>query len=144
LNHVREQGRIVAIEEQKIWVESINRSACAQCTAKAVCGQSALARWAETANLLAIPHQKSNLSIGQTVHFQVDGDALVRAALTIYLLPLVLLLIGGALSYSVWPHDLVALAGALAGLIAGMKLAPWLAVKGTGASALGLALVAPE
>lgn len=144
MNPVREQGRIVAIEADKIWVESINRSACAQCAAKAVCGQSALARWAETANLLAIPEVKPHLAVGQTVHFQVSGNALVRAALTLYLLPLVLLLLGAGLAFSVWPHDGVALAGAVAGLYIGMKLAPWLAVKGGGRDALGLALVAPD
>ena len=138
---IREQGKVVRVEDDQIWVESINRSACAQCSAKSVCGQSSLAKWAETSNLLAIPAVQAGVKVGDTVKFQVEGNALAVAALTVYLVPLMCLLVGAILANLFWAHDLFALAGAATGLIVGVKLVRWLAVKGRGSERLGLTLI---
>ncbi|UTA46288.1 SoxR reducing system RseC family protein [Simiduia sp. 21SJ11W-1] len=140
LSEIQEQGRIVRIEAGKTWVESINRSACAQCSAKAVCGQSAMAKWAETANLLAIDETDPIFKVGDQITFTVQADALARAALLVYLLPLVTMIAMAAGFYRFLSHDLVALAGAALGLWLGMKLVRACTVKAPKGMHMGLKL----
>ena len=41
---ISETGRIVAIETDGLWVETIQRSTCGSCAAEKGCGQSLMAR----------------------------------------------------------------------------------------------------
>lgn len=135
-----EQGRIVRISSGQTWVESINRSACGQCAAKSVCGQSALAKWAEASNLLAIDDVNPDWQVGDHVSFYVPGDALARAALLVYMMPLACMLLLSTLAYHLWSHDGVALAGAGIGLWVGMKLVQKFTVKSDKGLQMGLTL----
>ena len=36
---VKEQGRVVAVEPDGVWIETLRRSACSSCAGKSGCGQ---------------------------------------------------------------------------------------------------------
>ena len=42
---ILETGRIVAIEPEGVWVETIQKSACGSCKAEKGCGQSLINKW---------------------------------------------------------------------------------------------------
>lgn len=117
MNILKETGTVVRISGDITWVETVSRSTCAQCSAKSVCGQSTLSRWASSANLLPMSTPLAGVALGDQMEIAFPANALVSASLLVYLLPLLFLLIGGALGFSIHPNDLFATLGAISGFI---------------------------
>ncbi len=124
---IEETGRVVAVEEGALWVETVRRSTCSSCSARHGCGhrmlngESAGAR----ARLRALCDD-STAQVGDRVVVGIPEGALVRGALMVYLLPLVLMFLGalaGALLFP-GPGDLSAVLG-VAGLVVGFLLNRW-------------------
>ncbi|MGQ9425885.1 SoxR reducing system RseC family protein [Gilvimarinus sp. F26214L] len=116
-----ETGRVVAIDQHHLWVETINRAACGSCAAQKGCGQSLLARWASKSAFLRVPLDGRNpddFAINDSLLLGIPEDLVVRTSLLIYCLPLVLMLTGGAIGQQLAGEG-GAIAGALAGLLTG-------------------------
>lgn len=121
---IEETGRVVRIEADALWVETISRSSCGQCAARTGCGQASLATWLSRANLLRVsaPGATRRYQLDQQVVLGIDEAALAKASLLIYLLPLLFLLAGALLAGHGRP-DWVAAVGAILGFVAGAALA---------------------
>ncbi|BFM11681.1 hypothetical protein R50072_18340 [Simiduia litorea] len=119
-NKVVELATVLAVGADSVLLETINRSACAQCAAKSTCGQRTLAGWMETSNQLSIALPAETLQSGDLIEISLESNLLAKAALIVYLLPLVLLLIGTVLAYQVWATDLSAFIGAAIGMVCGL------------------------
>ena len=113
---------MVSVQDRSVVLETINRSGCAQCSAKSTCGQSTLGRWMETSNQLVIPRPAEMLQPGDIVEISLNGDLLAKAALVVYLLPLLFLLLGTTLAFQIGGTDLSAFSGAAIGLLFGLFL----------------------
>ncbi len=119
---------MVAVDEDGLWVETLQRSTCAKCSAKQGCGQQLLNKLSPSQNMTFIKALFTDSSrrhiwaSGDTAVLGVNEHALVFAALLAYGLPLALMIVGiglagywaGALS-----NDLYTAFGALVGLIIG-------------------------
>lgn len=115
---IEEIGKVVALEEGAVWVETIRQSACQSCSAKSGCGHSALSK---------LGRQAVHLRAGTTQHFDVGEEVVigvpeavvVSSSLLAYLMPLVVSLML-ALPVDAYTHSdgYTALAG-LAGLALG-------------------------
>ena len=87
---IEQEGRVVAIEAGAVWVETIRRSACSGCSARAGCGQNIM-------NGLGVGERRGrvralnrlDLRIGDTVAVGVREEALLSGSIQVYLLPLV-------------------------------------------------------
>lgn len=96
---IEEQGRVVAVEPGAVWVETLRRSTCSSCSAKAGCGQGLL-------ESLGVSGRRGHvralcelqLSVGDAVVIGVREDLLVRGALLVYLLPLLGMFAGALLA----------------------------------------------
>ncbi|MDN3639798.1 SoxR reducing system RseC family protein [Simiduia curdlanivorans] len=117
---VIEQATVLAVGANTVLLETINRSACAQCAAKSSCGQSTLAGWMETSNQLTIALPDKHLQPGDLIEISLESNLLAKAALVVYLLPLLLLLLGSVLAHQVSATDASAFAGAVVGLASGL------------------------
>ncbi|MBP8184328.1 MAG: SoxR reducing system RseC family protein [Pseudomonas sp.] len=92
---IEEPGQVVSLDEGAVWVATSRKSTCSSCAANAGCGQGLLDK-------LAISSQRGtvraltdlNLAVGDKVVIGLREDALVRASLLVYLLPLLGLFIG--------------------------------------------------
>ena len=118
-----EQGTVVEIEDNRLWVETVQKSACDSCGARSGCGQRVLSRL--SGNRMRIPvllpnSDASAYAVGQLVTIGIDDHVVVRASLMVYLWPLVWMLAGSAL-LAQW-GDIASIAGALAGLGLGALL----------------------
>jgi sigma-E factor negative regulatory protein RseC len=119
-----ERGRVVAVEPDAVWVETIRRSSCQSCSARKGCGHGLL----ESAGLGRPNHVRALLGacdpdaihIDDTVEISVPEQVVLTGIAVIYLLPL-LTTVGGLLLGGQW-GDAEALVGALAGLAAGFGL----------------------
>ena len=92
---IEEPGWVVSLEVGAVWVTTSRKSTCSSCSANAGCGQGLLDK-------LAISSQRGtvraltdlNLAVGDQVVIGLREDALVRASLQVYVLPLLGLFLG--------------------------------------------------
>ena len=108
---IYETGKILAIDDHQLWVETLKQSTCGTCAAQKGCGQSLWAKLGlSSRRQTAIPRSLagdesivSSLVVGDTVTLAIEDNAVVKASLIAYLLPLVGLL------FAVWVGSLLAL-----------------------------------
>ena len=80
---IEEQGRVVALEPGAVWVETLRKSTCSNCSANAACGQGLMER-------LGIGRQRGyvralsqkQLAIGDSVIIGVREDLAIDPAVT--------------------------------------------------------------
>lgn len=118
---IEERGRVVALDDTGIWVETVQRSACHSCVAKSGCGTGLLGDFwskASQVRVAAAPDQLQGVAIHDTVVIGIAENTLASSALIVYLLPLVTLVLG-ALGGQALGSELWAILGALVGLMLG-------------------------
>ncbi|MDO3382969.1 SoxR reducing system RseC family protein [Gilvimarinus algae] len=123
-----ESGKIVAIEPDGLWVETISRSTCGSCAAQKGCGQSLLAKFAGHTTFIWVSlggRDSQDYSIGETIELGVPEAVVANGSLLVYFVPLLSLLAATlAASYAGAGEGLTTLAGLL-GLVAGGVLVRW-------------------
>ena len=96
---IEEQGRIVALEEGFVWVETERRSSCSSCGVRQSCGQHLSEKYKAGASLSYIkaslsPEMDSHLlKAGDSVMVGIPENALLKASFLMYLFPLLLMLL---------------------------------------------------
>ena len=117
---ITETGKVVAIDGEQAWVQTIRTSACQSCSARAACGQKALANvTGGRANQIRVLNSV-DARVGDEVVLGIDEQSLLQASLWVYGLPLLLMVLGSIGGYQ-WlgGSDLSAIGGALLGLAGG-------------------------
>ena len=122
---IEETGRVVALEEGAVWVETLRKSTCSSCSANAGCGQGLMDK-------LGVGRQRGfvrvlsdlQLALDDVVVIGIREDVLLRTAVLVYLLPLLGLLAGALLASSLGlTEGLIILASMFSLLLV------WLAVR---------------
>lgn len=86
---IEQEGRVVAVEADAVWVETLRRGACASCSARAGCGQGLM-------NSLGVGERRgrvraltdAHMRLGDPVTIGVREDVLLNGSIQVYLLPL--------------------------------------------------------
>lgn len=129
-----ESGRVVAVDGDGLWVETISTSACGSCSAKSGCGQNLLARWASRNVYLKVPlagRDPLSIEIGDTVTIGIPEDVVVTSSLLMYCLPIALLLVGAAVGqHSTGSEGVSVLAGFIGLAIGGFAVKLYTALAG--------------
>lgn len=119
-----ERGRVVAVEPDAVWVETIRRGSCQRCSARKGCGHGLLESMGagRPNHVRALPGDcdPADIQVDDTVEISVPEQVVLTGIAVVYLLPL-LSMVGGLLLGGRW-GDAGALAGALLGLLAGLGL----------------------
>ncbi|MCQ3829563.1 SoxR reducing system RseC family protein [Microbulbifer elongatus] len=118
---IEERGKIVAIEDSAVWVETVQRSGCHGCAAKSGCGTGLLGDFWASASRVRVqvpPAEMATLQLHDTVVIGIGERALATSSLVVYLAPLVALVLG-ALAGQTLGSEPLAIAGAALGLGAG-------------------------
>lgn len=121
-----ESGRVVAVEGDALWVETIRRSTCQGCAARSGCGHGLLNRFGggrRNRVRVALPGDRAagEFQVDDEIEVGLPAPVLLGGIALAYLMPLALLL-GGLVAGARW-GDGAALAGAAAGLLLGFALA---------------------
>jgi len=127
---IKETGKVVAVEKDGLWVETLKSSACSQCSAKRGCGVKLLSRASLSSNMTFIkaffvaPNSEERWSVDDQAVLGIEEHALVFAALIAYGVPLMLLILGalGGSKLSFFSADVSAALGAFVGLMVGALL----------------------
>ena len=126
-----ETGRIVAIQEDGVWVETIRSSTCGACSLQKGCGHGLLSRIGEGRRgyIKVLPGTLalSDCAVNDRVRISIPEAVILRGSAVVSLVPLLSMLLGAGLSAGLWPDgaDLGAMLGALLGLGAGLALVRW-------------------
>jgi len=124
-----ESGRVIAVEADGVWVETLKLSACGQCRARHGCGQKLLAT-AES-NLSCIKALFPNdmywpqPKLGDAVHIGIEEGALVLGALLSYGIPLLLMLLFVGMVAQLQVAEVFVALAALVGLVLGGLIVRW-------------------
>ena len=110
-----ETGRIVALDGDRAWVETLRESACGACAARSGCGHglinSALPGSSRGLVRARLPEGlRQRLAVHDRVELSLPEGSFLRAAATLYLLPLL-----AALAAALAGHALLVPAGTSAG-----------------------------
>lgn len=111
---IENPARVVRVEGELAWVRPESPSSCGACGGKG-CGSSIFVRLLHPREPEYAVLNPISAEAGEMVVVGIEEGALLRAALSGYLVPLLLLLCGALLG-SLW-GDLQAAAGGLAGLV---------------------------
>lgn len=126
-----ETGRIVAIDADGLWVETIRKSTCGACSAQKGCGHGLLNRIRDgqrgLVRVLPGTFSLTDCRINDEVSISLPDEVILRGSLVVYMLPLLTMLFGAAAGshWLPWPQDLAAVAGAAVGFAGGVALVRW-------------------
>ncbi|UVE18778.1 SoxR reducing system RseC family protein [Pseudomonas sp. LS44] len=88
---IEQVGRVVAVDLDAVWVETLRKSTCSNCSANSGCGQGLMDKLgigARRGYVRALCNLQ--LAVGDSVIIGVREDHLLRASLLVYLLPLLI------------------------------------------------------
>ncbi len=126
-----ETGRVVGIEADGIWVETIRRSTCGTCSAQKGCGHGLLNRISEGKRgyVRALPGDQSveDYKVDDQVLISIPEEVILRGSFIAYILPLLSMLAGSmaASHFLAGQQDVLSVAGAVGGLAVGFTLVRW-------------------
>lgn len=85
---IEESARVTKVEQETVWVQAIQVSACGSCQAQKGCGHSLLAKAGQKE--ITIPVARNNLSVmvGDVVIIGVPEQVVLRSSLFMYGTPL--------------------------------------------------------
>jgi sigma-E factor negative regulatory protein RseC len=125
---IEEGARVVSVAPGLAWVETSRRSACGSCHSSEGCGISAVSKlFPARTNRLQVA-DAIGVSVGDLVVIGIAEDALTRASLLAYLLPLATLILGAGGAELAGAGEG---AGALLGIL-GLFLGIWIAGRSSG------------
>lgn len=119
---LHETGRIVAVESDALWVETIQRSTCSSCSAQKGCGQSLLSKLGVKPSYIRVlleGRDSHAYRVGQDITIGIPSDVVVKSSLFIYLLPLVLLIAFSSIAHTYSYNELLSIGAGLVGLVVG-------------------------
>ena len=122
---IRETGRVVAIEGDELWVETIQQSACQTCAAEKGCGQRLIAKaTGKTTAIRVLPGlcNLESIKMNDQVVIGVPEKVVVNGTFLTYFLPLITMVTAVILLDQVSDNDVVVALGAFSGLLFGGAL----------------------
>ncbi len=124
---IEQEVQVIAIEEHRLLVEAERRSSCQSCAVKSGCGTSVLAKWFDKKHLRfyvdkPMASEMAEAAVGDHVLLGLQESALTQGALTVYLLPLLAMIVAAMLAdswlaVSFYWRDLIIAAAAFSGLL---------------------------
>jgi sigma-E factor negative regulatory protein RseC len=123
---MNENGKVVAIEEHAVWVETNRLSTCGSCSARKGCGTTLLNSLhpgrEHYLRVVVAASFAADLRPGDEVEISIPDEVVLQASAVVYLVPLALMLATALLGNNLLPGDAGTALGGLLGLLAGAGL----------------------
>jgi sigma-E factor negative regulatory protein RseC len=126
-----ETGRVVAVDDDGLWVETIRQSTCGSCAARKGCGHGLLNRYVDgnRGYIRVLPGEDGTTAcaVDDQVRISIPEEVILRGSMVLYVVPLVCMLFGAVAGASVvgGDSDLLSVVGAAAGFGVGFLLVRW-------------------
>ncbi|MDD5394487.1 MAG: SoxR reducing system RseC family protein [Thiothrix sp.] len=117
-------ARVVAVEGSVVWLEPEQTSTCGACSSSSMCGAKGIGTAANSLERRRFPmDNQEKLTLGERVVVGVRENALVKASLTAYAIPLITLLVAGIVAQGMVGNDAITMLAMVAGLVIGLIVA---------------------
>jgi len=117
-------AQVVAVEGQTAWLVPEQTSSCGGCASASACGSKGIGTLSSRLEARRFQlDNDANLRVGERVVVGIRENALVRASITAYFIPLATLLLSGALAQWIAGNDFITMAAMISGLVFGLWLA---------------------
>ncbi len=123
-----ETGRIVSIEAEGVWVETIQKTACGSCKAEQGCGQRLINKWdGHTSYIWVLLEGRNPASYqqGDEIQIGVPEEVIAKGSLLVYMVPVITLVVATAIAHTQFANEGITTLSGLAGLIIGGLLVRW-------------------
>lgn len=122
-----ESGRVVAVETDGVWVETIRKSTCGSCAVQKGCGHGLLNSVSSGRRSLirALPGDLdlAQCHVDDEVQISIPDEVILRGSFIVYIIPLVIMMAGTMMGSSVATNaDVGGAVGAAAGFVLGFSL----------------------
>lgn len=123
---IEEQGRVVSVESGAVWVETVRRSTCGSCQARAGCGQALLSKLGAGSRhgfvrvITDGPHR-----VGDEVVIGIPDQAVVFGSAWVYMVPLLGLFLFALAAQGLQLGEPLIISAAASGLLLGLALVRW-------------------
>jgi sigma-E factor negative regulatory protein RseC len=127
-----ETGKVVSVEPEGLWVETISRSVCGTCKAEKGCGQSLMAKWSGHTSYIWVlleGRNPDNYQPGDSIQIGIPEDIIAKGSMIVYLVPLMVMLLVTVLAHRQFANEVVTVISAIAGLLLGGAIIRWHAWK---------------
>lgn len=123
---IEEQGRVLSVEPGAVWVETVRRSTCGSCQARAGCGQALLSKLgsASRQGFVRVLSEREH-DVGDEVVIGIPEQAVVLGSAWVYLVPLVGLFVSALAAQGLGLGEPAIIAASTAGLVLGLGLVRW-------------------
>lgn len=132
---IKELATITSVDGDYAWVQTQRESACESCSAQKGCGTSAIGKVVGKQYTQVRVINSCAAKVGDLVKVALPEDMLLKSSLAVYLVPLMLMMIGGVLGDAYGTQEQwMAVLGSLVGLSIGvvwLKLYAALMAKNT-------------
>lgn len=117
-------AHVVAVEGSVAWLEPEQTTSCGSCASSSACGAKGIGTAASRleARRFSLDNQ-AGLAVGERVVVGIRENALVKASLTAYAIPLTTALLAGAMAQWAEGRDAITMAAMAGGLLLGLGLA---------------------
>jgi len=99
---IEESGRVVAVEGDEVWIETIRTSSCSGCSARSGCGQGLLAKVKDGTRSHIRLQTDLKLAVDDEVILGLPEQAFIRSSFLAYGFPLLMLIVAVLLADSVF------------------------------------------
>ena len=114
-------AHVVAVEGAIAWLEPEQTSSCGGCASSSACGAKGIGTTASRLEFRRFQLINDiGLRVGERVVVGIRENALIKASITAYAIPLATLLIAGALAQWAFSNDLATMTAMFSGLILGL------------------------
>ena len=114
---MNQTGRVIAVDNESVWVDVSRQSACQSCQARNGCGKRMLDKAGfSSSHTLKLPRGAAELSTGDELELLLPDEDISRASLILYIVPLLLMLLFGALANAVWQVEGLTIVATFTGL----------------------------
>jgi len=126
---LKETGRVVAIETDALWVETIQKTTCGSCVAQKGCGTGLLAKLGVKPVYLRVllqPNESSSAyRVNDSVTIGIPDDVVVKGSLFVYLVPVILMIVFSGIAHTTVNNELIVIVLGIIGLFLGSLLVRW-------------------
>lgn len=120
---LEESGKVMSIDNDALWVETIQQSTCGSCRAKKGCGQQLLSKMGSASvsvRALITVNDKRIYAVGDQVTIGIPENVVVLSSLFVYCMPLLFMIAFSGFAHTLSAGDIyVVLAGFLGLFIGG-------------------------
>lgn len=123
-----ETGRIVAIEPEGVWVETIQKTACGSCKAEKGCGQGLLSKVYGHSSYIWVLLEGRDAAcyhMGDEIRIGIPEDVVAKGALLVYMLPMLTLVLATSVAHVQFANEAITTFSGLVGLLLGGLVVRW-------------------